>query len=243
MQKHFRKNFRILVILLALFLLLPQAVTLAVGGILSVALVTPSPQTQFTNATFSAHAEWFQGVDQIRYYVNSDPNGGSNGSWWEFANTACNNVTICNTSATINYSNRPFSLHGTHLIAVNAVLSANATGGDVFGYIDCCLQRWLLIWTVNQPQRTKTFQWNGALGMGTVTPPSAEPDGTNVTFAASATWDEGVDQIRYYVNSDPNGGTPTNGWQQFAIAYCNNVTNCTIVAVSRSLCTDVTSLQ
>ncbi len=222
MSNHLRQAFKTVVVLIFLFLSSPQRTTMATSGDFWVTNVTRTPQPDGVSATFSSHAEWYQGVEQILYYVNDDPNGGYNGQWWQFATTNCPSPfsLSCDTSATLGFYALPISLHGKHMITVNTLLSTNADSGDykING-------RWYLTgypYNINV-QRTNVFWWAGtaSLSLSTASP---QPVGTNATFTANAQWDQGVEQIIFYVNADPNGN-PSDNWWPFATADCGNITS------------------
>ncbi len=150
-----RSACKFLGVCIVLCLLSPLAVSVATSGDFYFTGTSPSsPLPDGRNVTFSAHAEWYQGIDQIQFFDNADPSGSYLGAWWNFANVPCYNSTNCNVSATLNYASAIFSLHGRHLVVINAMLSTAATGGDTFYN-----GRWYMTWWPSQSQRSQVFWW------------------------------------------------------------------------------------
>jgi hypothetical protein len=221
MIKHYRQYITIFIVLLLMFLLSPQTTTHAVcSDYLNLSNPSPSsPQPAGTHFSISATGCSNQGIEAIIFYINSDPNGGSNGNWHQFGYYSCwISGSSCTRSAQTSWYPPPFPMQGRHLVAVNALLVSTATSGDVFYN-----GRWYLAWNYNS-SRQKVFNWAGSASLISSTPNAVAPEVSPVTFNATATWNEGLDQIHYYVNTDPNGGSNGN-WHLFGITYCNNTTS------------------
>lgn len=119
---------------------------------------------------------------------------------------------------------------------MNAVLSANATGGDAYGWIDCCLQRWLLIWTADPPSHTRTFQWASTPLASISGPGMVVHDDTKQYYLTASDADGNLSYLQmYYSNiATPNNWFQTGGNISCVGSSCSTMANFTTSQVSES---------
>jgi len=126
-----------------------------------------SPQPDGTNVTVSASATNDNngtGLQDIRFYVNCDPGGGTGGAWHRFGTVNLGGATSGSASATLDPNSAGVRsacgtgsapLTGQHALAVNAFFTADAWAGDLYTG-----GQWAAVWSANTAARVRYFTWD-----------------------------------------------------------------------------------